>query len=166
MKKISPLIVILSLTVLIAVGCATLYVFLYMSLAEMKDKRLAFAGGIRNAESIIAQEDANNMVLSMYFVKDGEQASFVSSIESSCREKGLICDISSLDESAASADSIKILRASISAQGAFSSVLSFLKSFEQSPYPLQISRTTFTSAGADDQWRGTFDIEVPVLISQ
>ena len=149
---------------LITLGCAALYFFLYLSLAEMKDERLAFAGGIRDAGRIIAQEDANKEILSRYFIKDGEQALFVSSIESSCRDMNLVCTISSLDESSAAESSIKILRASISAQGSFEGVLLFLKSFERSPHPLQISRMSFNAAGDGILWRGAFTIEVPVLI--
>lgn len=166
----TKLILVVSVIIFIALGA--LYLFLLGSLSDLRQSRAAFAVGIKDAGKILKQEELNTAALTPHFVKDGEEASFISSIESLCQTLSLTCSVSSLNESGASADSIKIFHLSVSSQGRYEKVMDLLEEFERSHYPIMIIKADFTSSGREavasstvSRWHGIFDIDVPVLVS-
>ncbi len=161
MKKLPPSTITLALLSVGAMLLAVLYAYLFSSLSDAGEKHQNFAGEIKNAEKIIREEKENSAKLSAYFIKDGEQADFVSGIEASCAELSLECDNRFLSESAADVGPIKILSMGISAKGSFENITALLARFESSPYPIVLSRVSLSSGTG---WEGSFEFSVPVLI--
>lgn len=165
MKKISPSTKALTMIILVSLVLAGLYVYLFITLSKMGEEQNNFAGEIRNADKIIIQEKKNKEVLEKYFVKDGEQASFVYNLEATCRQLSLKCDTKSLSEALVEGnEKVKELSVTISADGSLTNVISLVKYFESAQYPIVLSRTVITANVG--QWQGMFDLNVPVLINQ
>ncbi len=162
MKKLSPTTITLITLAGSVVLLGALYAYLFYSLIKMGEKRHNFAGEIKNADNLIKEEGEARGKLSSYFIKDGEQAEFVSSIESACAELSLSCDTLSLSESVSDGSSpIKMLSMVIEANGSFENLNTLLARFERSKYPLVLSRVMFTSG-----WEGSFTLSVPVLTTE
>ena len=154
-----------------AVALAGLYVFLLLSLSKVGDRQRDFAGDIKNADKIIREEKANKDAFSGYFLKDGEQAQFVSGIESACAARSLSCDTRSLNETSDPSGAVKTLDIVMSADGSFANITDLLTSFEKSPYPITISKSSLFAKESENPavavgWQGVFSLSVPVLISQ
>jgi hypothetical protein len=165
MKKISPSTTALTIIILVSLILAGLYVYLFITLSKMGEEQKNFAGEIRNADKIITQEKKNKETLEKYFVKEGEQASFVYNLEATCRQLSLKCDTKSLSEVQNEGnEKIKELGVTISADGSLSNVISLVKYFESAQYPIMLSRSVITANVG--QWQGMFDLTVPVLINQ
>jgi type IV secretory pathway VirJ component len=165
MKKISPSTTALTIIILVSLVLAGLYVYLFITLSKMGEEQKNFAGEIRNADKIITQEKKNKETLEKYFVKEGEQASFVYNLEATCRQLSLKCDTKSLSEALVEgSERVKELSVTISADGSLSNVISLVKYFESAQYPIILSRSVITANVG--QWQGMFDLTVPVLINQ
>lgn len=162
MKKISPSTTALTIIILVSLILAGLYVYLFITLSKMGEEQKNFAGEIRNADKIITQEKKNKETLEKYFVKEGEQASFVYNLESTCRQLSLKCDTKSLSETLVEGNErVKELGVTISADGSLTNVISLVKYFESAQYPIVLSRSVITANVS--QWQGMFDLNVPVL---
>ena len=165
MKKKSPLIVVLTGLIVISLCLAGLYAYLFINFLKMGEEQKNFAGEIRNADKIITQEKKNKEIIEKYFVKEGEQASFVYKLEATCRQLSLKCDTKSLSEVLKEGnEKIKDLSVTISADGSLSNVISLVKYFESAQYPIILSRSVITANVG--QWQGMFDLTVPVLINK
>jgi hypothetical protein len=159
----------LALALLITIGCAVLYVHLFLSLSSMRQERLSSTSVVSNSRQLLRQEQQNNANLSSYFVKAGEEASFISSIETACQGFSLSCTLSSLNETVTSGN-IKVFHATVTASGDFNGVMQLEKSFEHSTYPVQILKVSLVSVASDPasstssvSWQSAIDIETPVL---
>lgn len=161
----------LSILSLVAVCLASLYVYFLVSLLRMGKEQAGEAGATKDAQVILKREEANEAKLSAFFVPDGGQASFVSSLESFCRQAGLECVIESLNEQPGVGDQVKVLGGVVSADGSLAGMERLLVHFESSPYPIIVgkmllSRENQRSPAAAVSWKGVFDITVPVLIQK
>jgi len=175
MKKISPTITSLVILIGIAVVLVVVYIYLFLSLTKLGEKQRDFAGDIQNANQIITEESANKEKLTSYFVNDGEQAFFVSALESQCRKLSLKCFVQSLTETDDTANPVKVLDVSITSEGSLDGVTMLLSSFEKSSYPIEIKRSSLvskviagTTASSSSRvvWVETTDLSVPVLINK
>jgi hypothetical protein len=172
MKKPSPILIGLIVVTIVALASCLLYAYLFSTLSGMSKKQAAATARFGNPQTALKEEEGNKERLSAYFVAEGEQASFVSSIESLCRQLFLACEIQSLSEAPDPSGTSKVLSMVISASGSLENITALLKRFEASAYPVIITKTLFTRASQDEtasstpsSWLGTFDINVPVLIN-
>ena len=174
MKKLSStkiLLIILGVAALILIG---LYIYFLMSLSKIGEKQRDFAGEIVNADRIIREEKQNREKLVTYFLKDGEQALFVSNLESMCSQLSLDCLTQSLNETKEANGATKLLVMVIAAQGSFANVNALLNYFETAPYPIVLSKSGLFAketqgprgTAGPTEWEGVFELSVPVLINQ
>lgn len=162
MKKNSTLQIILASTAILAVGLGALYVYLFLSLSHMGEDQLGKAGEIKDANRILKEEKLNEKKIGVYFLREGEQAGFVSSLESRCVGLSLSCTTTSLTENEESGGVIKLLSVSMSANGTLSNINRLLSYFETANYPIEVRKTNITSK--EEGWSAAFEITVPVLI--
>lgn len=164
MKKKGPSIIFLVVLAVGALSLAALYAYLYISLVKVGERQRDFAGEIRNADKIIQGETENRERIMRYFVKEGEQAAFVSGLERACTDFSIKCGTRSLSETEGGAGAPKLLSMIISAEGPFDGVMGLLAYLETSPYPIEVTRSALFAKEAE--WEGVFDLSVPVLITQ
>jgi hypothetical protein len=171
MKKPSPILISLMVVTMLAIAFCLLYAYLFSTLSEMSKEQAAATARLGNPQIALREEEGNKEKLAAYFVTEGEQAEFVSSIESLCRQLSLFCEIQSLSEAPDPSGTSKVLSTVISAEGSLENITALLKSFETSAYPVILTKTLLTRAAQDvaasstpSGWHGTFDINIPVLI--
>lgn len=169
MKKLSSHITLLIVSVVGALALCALYAYLLASLIKFEERQQNFAGEIRDSNMVIAEETVNKAALAGYFLKEGEQALFVSGLESSCFTRSLICDTRALMETPdASGGPAKVLGMTLFTQGSFTDISGLLKELETSPYPIIIHKTSLSSKESEagtSGWEGVIELSVPVLIT-
>jgi hypothetical protein len=172
MKKISPTTIVLVIVTLVALSLALLYGYLFISLSGNVKNQEAMPGKVKNAQGIIRTEEENRNKLVSYFVTEGEQAAFVSSLESLCQSLSLSCTILSLDETTDPSGITKTLTVSVAAEGARSNISQLITRFESSQYPLIIEKAVLTAksqveaaTSTPSEWEGVFTMTLPVLIT-
>ncbi len=156
---------ILTFAVIAAVLAFSLLMWLRFSLAQLEKDRIAAAGEVTTGA--YTKDEARSLAqLEPFFVAGGNEASFISSIESSCAGLSLACSIKTLEEipQGSATSSIKLLRIVLSSSGEFENVMKLLKSFERSSYPIEVADSTIMRGASS--WDGTFDISLPVMFKE
>lgn len=163
MKVISSKSITLIILSALTAALAGLYVFSYLSLGNMGKDQEGIAGAIKDAPSALRREEDNRRRLSAFFIEDGKQAAFVSSVESLCLTLSIRCEPGSITETADESGTTKILSMGIRAEGSLVNINKLIKSFESSPLPIVFGRVALE--GDKEGWRALIDVSVPVLIN-
>ncbi len=173
MKKNIPF-YITTLTILTVVAGVLFYgyMYFYTELTAISNEQNVQQTKAQSAEAILARENEYAKKLAGYFVKEGDEASFLGKVERYCNQIDLACSIQSLDETAEESGRTKLLHVSIAADGSLekqNELISHLESFE---YPLTITEVsinsikTITASSTTQTWKGAYSVNAPVLIGQ
>lgn len=169
MKKISSNVVGVIFLAIVLLGLVSLYSYLFISLSLMGKKQEVIAVDIKDAEAILMTEGENVKKLSAYFIKEGEEAAFVSSIESYCKTISLECSTDSLNEVVDPTGKTKVLGAVVSADGTLLNMNKFLSHLESVDYPIMVERMFLSRenkevAASSTPWKAVLEITVPVMM--
>ncbi len=176
--------IMLTLTLILSVAMVAVYVLFFLSFSAVRDARLrmendhalqkniktTLENNAKKATNLISRQ---NDVFGL-FIKNGEEASFISSTEALCGELSLSCTIRSLEvaSEAGAPASVSLFKLTVDSEGSFENVMSLLNRFENSHYPIKLSLLDLsTERGAstggtntkEAVWRGTFSISLPEL---
>lgn len=163
MKKLSSTLIMLIILAIAVIGLAVLYAYFYTALLRMGQDQAGVADAMKDAPASLEREAENKERLAAYFVAEGEEAAFVSSIEQQCRSVSILCATSALSKVPDENGATKVLGMKLIANGSIPSVSSLIAALESSRYPLIIGKTSATNDKG--VFTVTFDITVPVLIS-
>lgn len=151
-----------------------LYVFAISSFFDLQQKGVDTVVGAITVNRTLKKEAGAGETLKTHFVKAGEEASFISFLESECKSISLSCAIRSIDEGETLADvPVKNLHLVVGSSGSFDNTMKLLRHFELSSYPITISNINFSAGGVQTSstsskaisWSGSFDISLPILIN-
>jgi len=152
-----------------------LYVFAVSSFFDLQQKGVDTVVGAITVNRTLKKEAGAGDALKAHFVKAGEEASFISFLESECKSISLSCVVRSIEEGDVLAGvPAKNLHLVVGSSGSFDNTMKLLRRFELSSYPITISNINFSAGGINTtsgtssravSWGGSFDISLPILIN-
>lgn len=167
-KNLSTTHKFLILSIVLAVVAVSLFGYMLVTLSRIQEKRSLVIGGQEEATIAYSPDELRaSRNLSQYFVSGGDEAFFISSLESLCLSLSLSCSMRSLEEinQGSATSPIKLFRLTVDSVGNFDNNMKFLRSFEKSSYPIEIEMVNLVTdrEGDSSEWTGTFNISVPVF---
>lgn len=154
----------------LALIAGSLFAWLHFSFANIKKERASASPEV--TVGAYTKEEARALgQLESYFVSGGNEASFISSIETACSGLSLVCSMKTLEvlPQGSATSSIKTFRVVLSSVGQFGDVMKFLGVFENSSYPVEINAASISlrvEPTASSTWEGVFDISLPVFFKE
>ena len=173
-KTPTSLNILLTFAVLGVIVWGGLYIFAVSSFFNLQQQGVDTVVGAITIDRTIKKEAGAGDTLKTYFVKAGEEAGLISSIENKCKNISVSCAIRSIDEGdVLSGVPVKNLHLIVGSSGSFDNTMKLLRLFELSSYPIVISNVNFSANSVDINststktvsWGGSFDLTLPVIIN-
>ncbi|MFA6296941.1 MAG: hypothetical protein WC629_00030 [Candidatus Paceibacterota bacterium] len=162
-KTPTPLNILFIFAALGVVLWGGLYIFMVYSFFNLRQQGVDTVVSTITIDRVLKKEAGSGDVLKSYFIKAGQEAPFVSSIEAICKSVSVSCVIRSIDEGdVLSKVPVKPLHLVVVSSGGFDNTMQLLHLFEFSSYPITISNVNISKTTS---WNGSFDLSLPVLIN-
>jgi len=162
-KTPTPLNILFIFAVLGVIVWGGLYIFMVYSFFDLKQQGVNTVVGAIAVDRIVKKEAGAGDILKSYFIKSGQEAPFISSVETLCKNVSVSCVIRSIDEGDTLSDvPVKPLHFVVGSSGSFDNIMKLLRLFELSSYPITVSSVNLSKTTS---WNGSFELSLPVLIN-